>query len=354
MSDAIARLARPEILALKPYSHASWNPGLTRLHANEAPWRQAADTTLAGLNRYPEPQPALLVSRLAALYGVANDRLLVTRGSDEAIDLLSRIFLRAGRDAVLQFPPTFGMYQVATRIQGGAVLEVPLKAQDGWQIDVDRALAAWTTDVKIVYLCSPNNPTGNLIESSRVAALCRALDGKAIVVIDEAYIEWSQRPSAAEWLDTYETLAVLRTLSKAHALAGARCGALLARPQLIQLARRIVEPYNLSQPSIEAALAALEPAAVAATQLRLAALLAERERLCQSLAGNPAITRVWPSDANFLLVDCGHADRLLQAATRGGTLVRDMRGHPSLPNSLRITVGSREENDRLIESWRTP
>jgi histidinol-phosphate aminotransferase len=351
MSEAIEQLARAEIRALKPYSHASWNPGLTRLHANEAPWRQAADTSDAGLNRYPEPQPALLVSRLAALYGVAADRVLVTRGSDEAIDLLSRIFLRAGRDAILQFSPTFGMYQVAARIQGGAVIEVPLEAHDRWQIDVDRALAAWNANVKIVYLCSPNNPTGNWLEPSRVAALCRALDGKAIIAIDEAYIEWSQHPSAAEWLDTYETLAVLRTLSKAHALAGARCGALLARPPLIQFARRIVEPYNLAQPSIEAALAALEPAAIAATRQRMTALLAERERLRQALSQNPAISRVWPSDANFLLIDCSDADRLLQAAARGGTLVRDVRGHPALPHSLRVTVGSREENDRLIDSW---
>ena len=220
-SDPVLTLARPEILALKPYSHAAWLPSLTRLHANEAPWRPAGDASQAGLNRYPEPQPEALVARLAELYAVGPGCLLATRGSDEAIDVLSRIYLRAGRDAILQCTPTFGMYQVAARIQGADVAEVPLDPMRGWGLDVDRVLGAWEPRMKIVYLCSPNNPTGNSLDPRAIEAICTALDGKAMVVIDEAYIEWSRTPSLSPWLARFGTLAFLRTLSKAHALAGA-------------------------------------------------------------------------------------------------------------------------------------
>ena len=140
--SAIASLARSEIVGLRPYSHAAWMPAMTRLHANEAPWRPTGDTTSAGLNRYPEPQPRALLESLAALYGVASSNLIATRGSDEGIDLLSRIFLRAGRDAILQCSPTFGMYQVAARIQGAEVLDIALDREAGWALDPERVLSA--------------------------------------------------------------------------------------------------------------------------------------------------------------------------------------------------------------------
>ena len=346
---SVVSLARPEIAALRPYAHAAWSPGFTRLHANEAPWRPAADPTSAGLNRYPEPQPRRLVDAMAALYGVPADSVLATRGSDEAIDLLSRIYLRAGADAILQCTPSFGMYQVAARIQGAEVIDVALDRERGWALDPERLLAAWRPDVKLVYLCSPNNPTANLLDAAVLEELCKALDGRAIVVIDEAYVEWSRSQSATRWLNRFATLAILRTLSKAHALAGARVGALVAHPKLIELARRVIPPYSLAQPSVEAALRALEPAELAAGQSRLEGLLAERERLSRGLAASPLVDKVWPSDANFLLIDCRDADRFMSNTLAGGLLVRDLRSHPSLTRSLRVTVGSREENDALLQ-----
>jgi histidinol-phosphate aminotransferase len=342
-------LARPEIVALRAYAHAAWVPGLTRLHANEAPWRPVADPTSAGLNRYPEPQPRALIDAMAALYGVPADSVLATRGSDEAIDLLSRIYLRAGTDAILQCTPSFGMYQVAARIQGAEVLDVPLDAERGWALDPQRLLAAWRPEVKLVYLCSPNNPTANLLETSALEEVCTALDGKAIVVIDEAYVEWSRSASLTRWLNRFSTLAILRTLSKAHALAGARVGALLAHPKLIELARRVIPPYSLAQPSIEAALRALDPAELSAAQGRLEALIEEREYLKRGLAASPLVDKVWPSDANFLLIDCRDADRFMSNTLAGSLIVRDLRSHPSLARSLRVTVGSREENDALLQ-----
>jgi len=346
----VAALARPEILALQPYSHAAWLPNLTRLHANEAPWRPVADHSDAGLNRYPEPQPRALLVRLGEVYDIPARNILVTRGSDEAIDVLSRIFLRAGEDAILQCSPTFGMYQVAARIQGAGVIDIPLERAQGWRLDPERLLAAWTPRVKLVYLCSPNNPTANLLDPAAVEAVCEALAGKAIVVIDEAYIEWTSRPSASTWLARYPTLAILRTLSKSYALAGARIGALIAAEALIEIGRRVIPPYCLAQPTIEAALRALAPAALTETRRRIAALLAERDHLRDGLARCALVSRVWPSDTNFLLIDSPAPAEFLRAAVHGGTIVRDLRANPVLAQSLRVTVGSRAENDALLTS----
>jgi histidinol-phosphate aminotransferase len=345
--NAVVSLARPEIVMLKAYAHAAWLPSLTRLHANEAPWRPAGDTTAAGLNRYPEPQPRALIERLSGLYGVPTSSVLATRGADEAIDVLSRIYLRAGTDAILQCAPTFGMYQVSARIQGAAVIEIPLERERGWALDAHRLLAAWRPNIKLVYLCSPNNPTANLLDETAIEQICAALEGKAIVVIDEAYIEWSGSKSLTRWLHRFSTLAILRTLSKAHALAGARIGALLANPALIDLAKRVVPPYSLAQPAVEAALRALQPAELVAAQSRLEGLLAERDRLGRGLAASPWVDRVWPSDANFLLIDCD-ADRFMSSAMAGGLIVRDLRANPLLPRSLRVSIGSREQNDALL------
>jgi len=348
--NPLITLARPEIVSLKPYAHAAWLPSLTRMHANEAPWRPEGDTTIAGLNRYPEPQPQALIDRLASLYGVSAPQVLATRGADEAIDVLSRIYLRAGSDAILQCGPTFGMYQVAARIQGAEVIELPLDRNQGWSIDPQRVLAAWRPNIKLVYLCSPNNPTANLMSQAALEHICTALDGKAIVVIDEAYIEWSRAVSLVGWLERFQTLAILRTLSKAHALAGARLGALLAAPELIQIARRVIPPYALAQPTIEAALRALEPDELAASQARLEALLMEKDYLRRGLEDSPLVAKVWPSDANFLLIDCRDADRFMHNSIAGGLIVRDLRAHPALPYSLRVSVGSRAQNDRLLRS----
>jgi histidinol-phosphate aminotransferase len=346
--NAVVSLARPEIVTLKAYAHAAWLPSLTRLHANEVPWRPAGDTTTAGLNRYPEPQPQALIERLAALYGVPTSSVLATRGGDEAIDVLSRIYLRAGTDAILQCTPTFGIYQVAARIQGAGVVEIPLDHAQGWALDPERLLAAWQPNIKLVYLCSPNNPTANLLDVTAIEEICKTLDGKAIVVIDEAYIEWSRSSSLTRWLNRFSTLAILRTLSKAHALAGARIGALLAAPGLIELAKRVVPPYSLAQPAVEAALRALSPDELALGLARLEGLLAEREYLARGLAASPLVDRVWPSDANFLLIDCRDADHFMRNSVAGGLIVRDLRAHPSLPRSLRVSVGTRAQNDALL------
>ncbi|MGH8218935.1 MAG: histidinol-phosphate transaminase [Steroidobacteraceae bacterium] len=342
-------LARPEILELEPYSHASWEPQLERLHANELPWRSAFDPTRAGLNRYPEPQPRALVEGLAALYGVAPAALLVGRGSDEAIDLLTRAFCRAGADSVLLCPPTFGMYAVAARIQGAEVVRVPLlDAERGFALDVPQVLARCDARVKLVYVCSPNNPTGNRVDERTLLALADALAGRALLVLDEAYIEFSGAASLASEVARHPYLAVLRTLSKAHGLAGARCGALIAAPEIVSLLRKIIPPYAMTQMTIESVLAALEPRELAAAADRVATIRAERSRLAERLRALPCVVRVFPSEANFLLVELRDASSAFAHARAAALLVRDVRAHPGLGRHLRITVGTPEQNTRLV------
>jgi len=279
----VTELARPDIVALKPYEHASWEPSLERMHANELPWRAGGDDSVAGLNRYPEPQPHALVEGLANLYGVAPEYVLVGRGSDEAIDLLTRAFCRAGRDAVLVCPPTFGMYSVCARIQGAEVIAVPLRADVAFSLDERALLERCTPNVKLVFLCSPNNPTGTLLDEDVILRIAGKLSGRAVVVVDEAYIEFAGVQSLARHLPRFPHLAILRTLSKAHGLAGARCGTLIADPEVVALLRKVIPPYAIAQLSLEAVLRQLQPQALAESRSNVELIRSERSRLMRAL-----------------------------------------------------------------------
>jgi histidinol-phosphate aminotransferase len=346
----VHELARADIVSLAPYEPAAWEPTLERLHANELPWCTAEDGSGAGLNRYPEPQPRILIERLAELYAVAPECLLVGRGSDEAIDLLTRGFCRAGRDAVLVCPPTFGMYAVCARIQGARVIEAPLLAGD-FALEPQAVLERCTADLKLVFLCSPNNPTGNLLDEAAMLRIAGQLTGRALVVVDEAYIEFAGAPSLARLVPQLPNLAVLRTLSKAHGLAGARCGSLIAHPEVISLLRKIIPPYAIPQLTLEAVLERLQPGAPARARARLEVLLGERARLLGALPRLPGVTRVWPSAANFVLAEFSDAAAALQRAREARLLVRDARAYPGLGRALRVTVGTPEQNRRLLEAW---
>jgi histidinol-phosphate aminotransferase len=343
-------IARPELIELVPYQHAEFEPRLERLHANELPWRTPGDNSPAGLNRYPEPQPRRLVERLAELYDVGPDRVLVGRGSDEAIDLLVRAFCRAQQDRIMILPPTFGMYEVAARIQGADVVQVALDRDQGFALDEAAIVERWQPDIKLLFLCSPNNPTGNLLDSAVIERLVARFEDKAIVIVDEAYAEFSSVESFASLLEHHDNLVVLRTLSKAYALAGARCGALLGDPALVDLLRRMIPPYAVPAPTLDAALHALEPPQLAIARSRLELIVAERERMTAALRTSPLVAEVWPSAANFLLVHCTDADKAFQSVLDAGLLVRDFRRRAGLEKCLRITIGTPEQNDRLLRA----
>jgi len=349
MSNSI-ELARPEIRKLVPYSAAGYGDGMIRLNANETPWSAPGQNANAGLNRYPPEKPAELTDRLTEFYGVEPGELLATRGSSEAIDLLIRGFCAAGQDAVVICPPTFGMYRVYADIQGARVQEIPLLKAQGFALDADEIARNWPADGKLLFICSPNNPTGNSIPTDQLNLLASLLAGRALVVIDAAYAEFAAEDPTLELLRSADNdnIVVLRTLSKAFGLAGARCGALLGPENIVSMISCLMPPYAFSSPTLEAVLASLTPAAQAEMASRVEVICAERERLATALETLPGITKVWPSDANFLLVDAADTERCSELARRGGVLIRNFGWQ--LPGSLRITVGDRSDNDRLLES----
>jgi histidinol-phosphate aminotransferase len=348
--SGVLDLARQDLIGLQPYRHAAWEPTLERMHANEFPWRGLGDNSASGLNRYPEPQPRELVQRIAGLYSVAADRVLLARGSDEAIDLLVRGFCRAEHDRIMICPPTFGMYKVAASIQGAGTVEVALDKERAFALDEAAILDRWAPGTKILFLCSPNNPTGNLLDPQVIVRLCTRLTGRSLVVVDEAYTEFSGAPSLCALLDSHPNLVVLRTLSKAYALAGARCGTLLGDPALVDLLKRMIAPYALTAPTIEAALHALEPPQQVISRARREQVIAERGRLAAALTQLPGVRKVWPSAANFLLVEWRDPERAFQAALNARLLIRDVRSQPALAQHLRISIGTPEQNERLLRA----
>jgi histidinol-phosphate aminotransferase len=344
-------LVRPDLRDFGGYASArrTLARGAIWLNANESPTASPVDPGGA-LNRYPEPQPAALRAALAALYDVPVDALMVTRGSDEGIDLLVRALCRAGLDGVAVATPCFGMYAVSARIQGAPLVDAPLRdTGDAWTLDADAIVRAVEEGgVRLVFLCSPGNPTGQALSLPAIGALAARLRGRAVLVVDEAYAEYSGAGSALSLLAAHPELVVLRTLSKAHALAGARIGALVAAPELVALLRNLSAPYPIAAPSAALALAALAPEQRDATQARCAAIVAERDRLAPRLAALAGVRRVYPSDANFLLVRFDDAQAAFDALLAAGVVVRDMRAMRGLDDALRITIGAAEENAAVL------
>ncbi len=375
-ADSVLQLVRPEILALTPYSSARKEAqgGRIWLDANENPETPSVHRPL--FNRYPDPQPAELVAKLAALYGVAPAQVLVTRGSDEGIDLLLRAFCTAGRDAILTTPPTYGMYPVAAAIQNARLVTVPLVRNTNFSLDAEAVIAAVNSSVaeavglspgrsdetlarsaameagwvKLVFLCSPNNPTGGLLDRAAVLRVVRELAGRAVVVVDEAYVDFANQPSLAAEIPANPNLVVLRTLSKAFGLAGARVGTTIADPAIIGVLQKIIAPYPVPVPVLLAALSALSPEGLAAARESVRAIVAERVRLAAALPKLSAVQRVWPSDTNYLLVAVADSARAMAAGRAAGVVWRDRS--KDVPNSIRVTVGTADENNATLEALR--
>jgi len=339
----VERLARPAILALPPVDIAGAPiPGTVRLDANENPFASLVQGQ-SGINRYPDPQPDALRRRMADLYGVAPDRLWVTRGSDDAIDLLIRSFCEAGRDSVGIVEPTFSAYAQFARVQGAKI--VTARLGEDFAFDADAVLETMqSAQPKLLFLCAPNNPTGSPVEPAEVRRIAAALPD-TIVVADEAYIEFAGAPSLAAECGAIENLVVLRTLSKAYGLAGARIGCAIGSPELIALIARVSPPYPLPVPSIAAALDALGPERMPIHRQRIATLIEGRQRIAAQLRGVNEIDTV-REGGNFLFLDVADpadlAQRLAAAAVR-------VRFRPNAaPGGVRVTIGTAEENAALL------
>ena len=352
MSDLARRLARPEVLALEPFDlgNRAPDPDAIRLDANESPFGPlSGGSVAAGINRYPEPQPQRLRAVMASLYGVAPEQFLVTRGGDDAIDLLCRTFLRGAEDKVAVTTPSFSAYAHFAQLQGAGVIEIPLRAGD-FALDPEAVIAAVEADpaVKLLFLCTPNNPTGTAVDPADILKVIDALPD-VLVLADEAYLEFSDTPSLVGEAVARPNLLVLKTLSKAFALAGARVGGLVAPAATLEVIARAMPPYPLPTLSIAAALEALQPARRAVHRERIQRLLAERARIAPLIAQSPFVRRVLPSAGNFLFLETENTDELAARLAADGIRVRYRPN--AAPGGLRLTIGTPEENDAALAAF---
>jgi histidinol-phosphate aminotransferase/imidazoleglycerol-phosphate dehydratase/histidinol-phosphatase len=353
MSSLVQRLARPEILALpapdlSANNNAAFGPDAIRLDANESPFEPLVGGAFGTkLNRYPEPQPADLRATMAALYGVAPANLLVTRGADDAIDVLMRSFCVPGVDSVSICPPTFSAYAQFALIQGAQVAEIPLNDSYDFEPEQFIAAAQVVKALKLAFICTPNNPTGNVVPTSAILDVTRALPD-TIVVVDEAYIEFSDQESLAARACEIENLVVLRTLSKAFALAGARVGCLIGAAELIALVAKALPPYPMPTPSIQAATSALSPSRRMLQAERIATLKRDRDRLAELLRQSPVVASVRNGGGNFLLLEVDDAPAMAKTLLRLGIRVRF---RPNVaPNAIRLSIGSADENAAALSA----
>lgn len=341
METGIEMLVRENVRAFVSYSSArSEFEGEARifLDANENP----REPWWGSLNRYPDPKQSALRKRFGEIRGVPAASVFAGNGSDEVIDLLYRVFCEPGRDAMIHCPPTYGMYETLADLNGVKKVAVPLAP--GFRLDAGAILAAGREHAKLLFVCSPNNPTGNSAERAALIEILERFPG--IVVVDEAYADFAPEGSAVSLLSRYPRLVIVQTLSKAWALAGLRIGFALASREIVAYLDRVKPPYNVSSVAQRIALDALSRPDEA--RLAVESLVAERERLREGLSRISVVRKIHPSDANFLLVEVESAREIYQSLREAGIVVRDRSSQPGCEGCLRITVGLPEENDSLL------
>ncbi len=339
----LTKIIRSHLHEVTPYSSARDDfkgEAKVFLDANENPF----DT---GFNRYPDPHQKEIKELLCKIKKVSTESIFLGNGSDEAIDLLMRAYCEPGKDNIIILPPTYGMYKVSARINNIGTIEVPLDSN--FDLDVNRIISFITPRTKMIFLCSPNNPTGNSLSRERIETLLNEFDG--LVVVDEAYIDFADEESLTTWLHKYQNLVVLQTLSKAWGMASIRLGLCLAHPEIIGLLDTIKPPYNISGPSQQQAKFAVNHPAQFDERVKVIKL--QREFLSKELMRLKIVLKVFPSNANFLLVKAINANSIYQYLTNKGIIVRNRSKEPGCENCLRITVGTADENKKLIQALRS-
>lgn len=348
--DWIYKKARPEIVNLEPYSSARLEhsgSGEIALDANESPWLPYPESSyLTSINRYPAPQPRELLQQLAALYQVKSNNLFVGRGMDEGIELLIKVFCTAYKDNIVTFKPSFSYYKVAAAIQGIETREATLDIDGEFKLNSDKLLKLCDANTKIIFLCTPNNPTGSSLSLFELEAIASTVP-EIIVAIDEAYLDFSDYPSATNIMNRFDNVVVMKTLSKAFALAGARVGTIIANPKIIGLINKVMPPYPLTTLSINAALDALSAHGLSLTKQRIELIKKEREKIFGILMNSKDLIP-YKSEANFLLVKVNDGSQMYNSLIKQGIVVRNRS--KDIPNTIRITIGTPSENNLLLKA----
>lgn len=341
----ISSLARQKVQQLVPYASArlSMSGGSVWLNANEN--SMATDYELSGqYNRYPDCQPKELISAYASYAGVESNQVLTSRGADEGIELLIRSFCEPGQDAISICPPTYGMYKISAESQLVDVNIVPLTKD--LTLDLP-TLFAQKANVKLVFICSPNNPTGDLMPREQIVEVLEFYKDKALVVVDEAYIEFAPEASVAGLLSQYSNLVVLRTLSKAFALAGLRCGFTLAEPSVIAALRQMIAPYPVPAPVAEIAVQALSSQGQQKMRATVEQINSLRESFSTFAKTLAYVSRVYPSKANYVLLSVPDAAALVNFIAEQGVLIRNQSSQLGLGQVVRVSIGSPDEMAQL-------
>lgn len=335
---------------LTPYESARrlFSGGNDWLNANESPFSNQFSLDTQRFNRYPDCQPESVLKAYADYAGLNKEQVLVSRGADEGIELLVRGFCNPGKDSILICPPTYGMYAISAQTFNVSVQRAPLNEDFSLDLAALEAVAASDKVPKLVFLCSPNNPTGSLIEQEQINAVLDMFAGKSLVVVDEAYIEFSPQYNQTALLAANPHVVILRTLSKAFALAGIRCGFTLACNDIIKVLLKVIAPYPVSAPVAQIAHQALSENGVQLMHKQVNYLQAEQAWLKQQIATQPSMALQGNDKANFLLYRCQHKDALMQHLVKNGVLIRDQSKQILLQDCLRITIGNREQNQRLL------
>jgi histidinol-phosphate aminotransferase len=355
------QLARAELVDMVPYQSArrlfasgdnEQANSKTWLNANEAPGQGKYQLSSININRYPDFQPQSLLNAYSSYCQLSVNNILATRGADEGIELIIRSFCRAYQDSILICPPTYGMYAISAENHGAGIISVPLiETPEAYcQLDLDN-LAKQVGKVKVVFICSPGNPTGNIIPQAQIEAVIALFKDTAMVVIDEAYIEFKPTASCTSLIANNENVIVLRTLSKAFALAGLRCGFTLANESVITILSKVIAPYPIAAPVAEIASQALTDN-LALMQTRVKTSNRLRQQLCLWLAQQHWCKTIYPSEANFLLFRCvndAYKNKIFTTLLENNVLIRDQSKQLQLENCLRISIGSENELSQLQE-----
>lgn len=344
----ISKLSRKNVQALTPYQSARrlGGDGDVWLNANEYPTSPNFDLLNRTFNRYPEAQPAAVVNGYAKYAGVKPENVIVTRGGDESIELIIRAFCES-TDSVLYCPPTYGMYSVSAETCGIALKTVPLTADFQLNLpEIERNLDG----VKVVFVCSPNNPTGTLIKRSDLLKLLQITEGRAIVVVDEAYIEFCPEATMVSELASFPHLAIIRTLSKAFALAGLRCGFTLANQELIGVLQKVIAPYPLPVPVSDIAAQSLTEQGLMEMKQRVTDALENRAWLIEQLKSVPCVVKIFDTEANYVLAKFQNGQKVFKALWEKGIILRDQHKAFGLENCVRISIGTRAELEKTIKA----
>ena len=344
----ISQLSRKNIQALMPYQSARrlGGNGDVWLNANEYPTSPELNIALSPFNRYPEAQPKAVVNGYAAYAAVKPENVITTRGGDESIELIIRAFCEP-TDSVLYCPPTYGMYSVSAETYGITLKTVPLTADFQLNLpEIEKNLDG----VKVVFVCSPNNPTGTLVKRSDLLKLLQITAGRAIVVVDEAYIEFCPEATMVNELSNYPHLAIIRTLSKAFALAGLRCGFTIANEELIGVLQKVIAPYPQPTPVTDIAKQALSADGLIEMKKRVANVLENRAWLIAQLKTISSVVEIFDTEANYVLVKFQDGEKVFKALWEKGIILRDQHKALGLQNCIRISIGTREELEKTVEA----